>query len=224
MPDDVMAHVRQHLPTLSEIHQYKDSVPWRLTPKGLEVNGTVAGTPGRLVTVPRVWGDYRVAMVDAAEHFGVPVELILATACTESGGDARALRKEPGYVSDEATPQRISPGLMQTLISTARSTLRDQGIDRAWLLDPANSITAGTSYIAEQSGQTHYDPPKVAAAYNAGAIYSQPGEHNRWKMRQYPIGTGVHVDRYVAWFNDAFRMFAGGEAAPAASFYALLNA
>jgi hypothetical protein len=26
-------------------------------------------------------------------------------------------------------------------------------------------------------------------------------------MKQYPIGSGAHVDRFVEWFNDCFRLF-----------------
>lgn len=97
---------------------------------------------------------------------------------------------------------------MQTLISTARSTLKDKSIDRNWLLVPDNSIKAGTCYIAEQTGKTGLDPPKVACAYNAGSIIRNTGPENRWKMKQYPIGSGEHCDRFVKWFNDAVAVLA----------------
>jgi hypothetical protein len=106
---------------------------------------------------------------------------------------------------------------MQTLISTARETLRKHGvaesiIDRNWLIVPRNSIHAGTAYIREQfdrtiSQPTGYDPPKVACAYNAGSLILNVSEHNRWKMKQFPIGTAEHADRFVKWFNDCFRMY-----------------
>ena len=41
---------------------------------------------------------------------------------------------------------------------------------RAWLLEPDNSIQAGTAYIASQSSKTDLDPPKVSCAYNAGGV------------------------------------------------------
>jgi hypothetical protein len=31
--------------------------------------------------------------------------------------------------------------------------------------------------------------------------------NNRWRMRQFPIGTSHHADRFVQWFNDCFRAF-----------------
>ncbi|MBT8381705.1 MAG: lytic transglycosylase domain-containing protein, partial [Ignavibacteria bacterium] len=71
------------------------------------------------------------------------------------------------------------------------------------LKKPSNSIKAGTSYIAEQFPITNFDPPKVACAYNSGGVYQNRGKKNRWKMRQYPIGTAKHCDRFVNWFNDA---------------------
>ena len=152
----------------------------------------------------------------------MPAELIIATICTESRGDPDAVREEPGYESDERTPYKVSPGLMQTLISTARSALGDDTIDREWLLRPDNSIRAGTAYIASQWKKTPFDPPKVACAYNAGGVYHNTSNANRWRMRQYPINTSHHADRYTKWFNDCFRMFKSDGVAPEGSFYRLL--
>jgi hypothetical protein len=78
---------------------------------------------------------------------------------------------EPGYTSDEATPHRVSIGLTQTLISTAREAM-GMSFGRDWLLVPANAITAGTTYIAGQARQTSLDPPLVAAACR-----SRPAHH-----------------------------------------------
>jgi hypothetical protein len=50
---------------------------------------------------------------------------------------------------------------------------------------------------------TGFDPPLVAAAYNAGGIYENRGAANRWRLRQYPLGTGAHVDRFIGFFNAA---------------------
>ena len=63
-----------------------------------------------------------------------------------------------------------------------------------------------TAYIAGQWKVTHFDPPKVACAYNAGGIYHNDAAQNRWKMRQYPIGTAEHANRFVKWFNDCFEV------------------
>jgi hypothetical protein len=188
---------------LSEYHGFEDSVRWRLVPAGVEIEGTgIERTSGAPATVTRVWDSFAAAINRTARATRVPCELIVATICTESGGRADAVRLEPGYVSDEQTPGKVSPGLMQTLISTAREAMQAT-VDRQWLLVAANSIDAGTAYIASQARLTCLDPPLVAAAYNAGRLKHQPGQENRWKLRQYPIGTGKHCDRFVRFFNDA---------------------
>ena len=216
--------VEPYLPELMEFHRrYGDSILWRLTANGIDIEGRgVETTSGRPETVRRVCRDYRLALENAARSTGAPVELLIATLCTEAYDAAlhtvnpRATRKEPGYLSDAATPHRVSHGLTQTLLSTARqamSQLRggaaipEHLIDREWLYQPANAILAGAAYIAAQSGRTRYDPPVVACAYNAGSVIHNGGARNRWKMRQFPIGADAHADRFVHWFNDCFRLF-----------------
>lgn len=200
------------------------SVKWRLTPSGISIDGALPeGTGGQPVTVGRIWRDFGPHIVDSAEKYGVPVELIVATIATETRGMPQAIRIEPGYVSDEVTPHLVSPGLMQTLISTARFALGDPTLDRGYLLIPEHSIEAGTAYIAQQKRETGYDPPLVACAYNAGGVYRQDSPGNRWRMRQYPIGTGEHADRFVRWFNDCAALFEV-EQAPAMSFWQMLRA
>ncbi|TCO75786.1 transglycosylase-like protein with SLT domain [Plasticicumulans lactativorans] len=222
-PADRLAGV---LADLTAVHGYRDSVRWHLTPIGLAIGDEPPqGSGGEPKTMRRVWGDFGPSIVRWATQFGVPAELILATIGTESGGDPRAVREEPGYRDDERTPGKVSVGLMQTLISTAREALGEGGnVDRAWLEVPDNAIKAGTACIASKFPQTQFDPPKVACAYNAGGVYYQDGAGNRWKMRQYPIGSAAHADRFVQWFNDVFLLFAADGGAPDASFWARLNA
>lgn len=209
---------------LTENHNFNGGVNWRLDTAGIRIDDAAPeDTGGAPQTVARVMRDFGASIEKWAQHFDVPLELIVATICTETRGNASAVRTEPGYISDEETPHRVSPGLMQTLISTARDTLGDDTIDRAWLLQPDNAIRAGTAYIARQKSQTRFDPPKVACAYNAGGIYANDGAENRWKMRQYPIGTGEHADRFVRWFNDCFRYFTQEGSAPSPTLYEQIN-
>ena len=194
---------------LIDWHAFVDGVRWRLTATGIEIEGSgVERSAGRPVTVTRIWADFGAAINAAAKTHRVPVELIIATIATESSGRADAVRLEPGYVSDEQTPQKMSAGLTQTLLSTARDAM-GMSFGRDWLLEPANAVRAGTAYIAQQSRLTDLDPPLVAAAYNAGRLKHQNGAQNRWKLRQFPIGTGDHVDRFVRFFNDAVAVVAG---------------
>jgi len=194
------------LDALTQPHRrFPGSVEWALTPSGVSIAGArPAGSDGSPVTVERIWHDFEALILSAAGRYGVPAELIVAVIATESAGHADALREEPGYVSDEVTPGRVSAGLMQTLISTAREALRDTTIDRGFLVRPAGSIEAGTAYIAAQFKKTGFDPPPVACAYNAGSVIHDPSAGNRWKMRQYPLGTGRHADRFMGFFNDCF--------------------
>lgn len=195
------------LRSLMEPHNRFGGEQWQLSRDGVIVSGKLDRSPGRLVTVPRVWEAFGSLIAESAEKYKVPIELILATICTESSGRPDALRIEPGWQSDELTPDKVSAGLMQTLISTARWSMSEPPIDRSSLFDPGKSIAAGTAYIGIQRTDTHFDPPMVACAYNAGGLYLNSGAANRWKMRQYPIGTGAHADRFVQWFNDCFAYF-----------------
>lgn len=218
--------IERLVPELTVPHTFRDSVEWKLAPDGLRTED--ADTPevwgGPPATVRRIWGDYGGAIREWARDFGVPAELIISTICTESDGRADAIREEPGYVSDERTPDRVSVGLMQTLISTARTALGEDEIGRDWLRVPSNSIRAGSAYIAQQWKATHLDPPKVACAYNAGGIYYNDSPDNRWRMRQYPIGTSKHADRFVKWFNECFLMFDEDGGAPPHSLHSQVPA
>jgi hypothetical protein len=189
--------------SLTEFHGFQDSIRWRLVPEGVELEGSgLERTRGEPLTVTRIWEQYSTHINRTARERRVPCALIIATIATESGGNAQAIRLEPGYVADEVTPQKISVGLMQTLIRTAREAIQ-MNVNRGWLLEPGNAIEAGTAYISQQARKTLLDPPLVACAYNAGGLYHQTGRENRWKLRQYPIGTGKHADRFIRFFNDA---------------------
>jgi hypothetical protein len=186
---------------------------WRLTPRGIEVAGEDG--PRRSPAAPRLaaacWDRHGAAMGEAARRFGVPVELLLATALTESGGNAAAVREEPGFTSDAQTPHRVSPGLMQTLISTAREVLGDPTLDRARLLDPATSIAAGAAMIRRQTmgGRmpTGFDPPLVAIAYNAGSLRPSRDATDPWGLVQTRRGSGAwHADSFSAFFGDALAL------------------
>lgn len=210
--------------SLREWHGFEDSVRWRLVAQGVEIEGSgVERTGGRPTTVTRVWETFGNEIDAVAKARNVPVPLLIATICTESGGNPDAVRLEPGYTSDQATPHRVSIGLTQTLISTARQATGKSDIDREWLRRPRNAIDAGATYISQQAGKTKLDPPLVAAAYNAGTLAKNTGERNRWKLRQFPIGTSAHCDRFVKFYNDAVAMLATHSRKPSVGHEALLD-
>ena len=186
-------------------HNVYDSIEWCIGAEGVQTHDGFERTPGEPATVRRIWKTNQKDISYAAYLLGVPIEVIVACIATESGGKKLSLRKEPGYVSDAATPHRVSAGLMQTLLSTATDTMGVK-ISRDQLFQPRVSILSGTMYIRKQSKTTHLDPPLIFAAYNAGGVYQQTGSKNRWKTRQYPIGTSHHVDRAVKWLNDVISL------------------
>lgn len=186
--------------------RFPGGAPWRLLPGGIEVEGQLAepsAAEARLAA--RVLHDYGDAIAAASLRFPVPAELVVATICTESGGLPAARRLEPGCdpVDPALTPRRVSVGLTQTLLSTAREVLGDEAITLAALENPSVSIRAGMAMMWRQAAQTRLDPPLVAAAYNAGSLRFEGSAGNRWKLCQYPIGTGKHVDRFCRFFTAA---------------------
>lgn len=208
--------LRPFLPALIEAHGApvgNGRNRWRLTRAGIELEGeNGAHRNAKPDIAARCWSTHREALEAAATRFTVPVELLIATACTESAGRADAIREEPGFTSDAATPNRVSPGLMQTLISTAREALSDPTLDRRKLLDPAVSAAAGAAYIRRQSqAMTRFDPPLVAMAYNAGSLRMNSDASNPWGLIGTKRGNVWHADTFIAHLGDAYALFAGGE-------------
>jgi soluble lytic murein transglycosylase-like protein len=70
-------------------------------------------------------------------------------------------------------------------------------VSEAELRDPAISIEAGARYIRSQRPKTDFEPPLVAAAYNAGSL--RESSANRWHL----ASTAEHLDRFVKFYNDA---------------------
>ena len=206
---------------LSQPQRFRDGVSWRLSETGVAVDGhQPVGTAGLPTTVLTIWKNFGGLIAAAATANELPVELIVATIGTESSGIPTAERHEPGWVSNDTTPRSVSLGLMQTLVSTARDQLGDDSLAAAALLDPKTSVAAGTLYIASQFNMTGFDPPKVACAYNAGGIYYDPSRANPWRMRQFPIGSPDHANRFIAFFNDCFSLISNSQIEPGAPSFA----
>ena len=216
---------RLELGRLAYWQSFRNSITWRLTADGIRTHLGPVPIPKReryrLKSVPKAWRKYGALIRNAARRYRVPAELFLTIIINESALDPRAFQTYRGYVSDRKTPDRISVGLGAILISTARYMLRNPSIDRAWLEKPANNIRMIGKYLDRQYRLTGFDPPKVAAAYNAGGLYRQNGRANRWKMRNYPVGRSVYIDLFVAVFDEAMRYLAWHPRRPRESFAAL---
>ncbi len=73
-------------------------------------------------------------------------------------------------------------------------------LDWEALLDPETNLRAGACYIAQQRRLTAFQPPLVAAAYNAGGLHPpREGDDNPWRLRS----TGDHISRFCQFFGDA---------------------
>jgi peptidoglycan hydrolase-like protein with peptidoglycan-binding domain len=203
------------LAALQQPHaRYPGSVSWRLTAAGVEIDGALAQpSAAEAALAARVLRDFGDAIATASARFPVPAELVVATICTESGGAPTARRCEPGCDLEDPsrTPRRVSVGLMQTLLSTAREALGDEALTLVALENPATSVRAGMAYMWRQAANTRFDPPLVACAYNAGSVRFEGSAGNRWKLCQYPIGTGAHADRFCRFLTGGMRAVAAGK-------------
>jgi hypothetical protein len=211
---------------LARWHRHKDSVVWRLTDRGVSLCSgrlPVSRTARyRMRWVPQVWRRYGPLIAEAAHKHNLPAELIVTIIVNESGGRGNAINTYRGYVSDARTPNRISIGVGQMLLSTARAIMNDRSINRAWLLNPRNAIGAIAVYLDRQYQMTGFDPPLVAAAYNAGALYRDASKANRWRLRNHPVGRSIYIDNFVAIANAAAVHLRRPGKPPNQSFAALL--
>ena len=198
VPADAPAFWR-HVPELRSFHQFENGRSWRLSASGIELeNAVIEGHKVNHAVIQDVWDRYGALMERWSTHYGVPFEIVMTTICVESKGKPRAKNGK-------------NHGMMQILVPTARSALNDQSITKESLYDPDTAIKAGTAYMALQRKSTRYDPPKVAAAYNAGSLRSAS---NPWGMRQY----GPHLDKTVLWFNAILAFVASQDEVPPVSF------
>lgn len=180
-------------PAAAGLRRMFGGIGWRTTKDGVLVEGEAepVGTVGAPNTVRRIWRDFGPLILKTSAEIGVPAELIVATIATETRGNPDAERTEPDG--------RKSVGLMQTLLGTAEEAM-GRPVSEAELRDPAISIEAGARYIRRQRPQTEYEPPLVAAAYNAGSL--RESSANRWRL----ASTAEHLDRFVRFYNDAVRV------------------
>lgn len=195
--------------------------------------GWVYRTRGKPKSMKQLALDYGPILEEASEEFEVRMMYIMALIAIEANRlhgdrlrfDPRSVREEPGYLSDARTPNKVSPGLMQTLISTANGTNEkygmfpdnlDRGFDREDLFVPRYSILIGTAYVRTQIDRYEEDeransiPPddpvtNMVAAYNAGSV--RPTTRNPWGMVTY---SPTRIDRFIAWTNDAHEVLFGG--------------
>jgi hypothetical protein len=179
-------------------YQLRGGIKWRIDPEGF-----VTLSDGQRPTGSRLFA--RSCFMRYGKSFqrwtatygkGLGVAHLVATAVTESG-----CSQEKGMSSVDG----LSTGIMQVTGTTCQSLLRRLGqpaLSKNDCMmkmadDPDFSVELGAAYITQptQIQLTSLNPPKVAAAYNAGALYFDPV--NPWHLHC----TGNHIDRFVAAYN-----------------------
>jgi len=172
-------------------HNVYDGCSWKVRDDGLvavrrDSDTEIPRDDARAKRILKRWGD-RVSWVCDRLYLRDKA-LLLATVAVESDGDPDAFRCE----------RRCNPsiGLAQVSYRTAR-WLGFKGSVRQ-LFDVETNLEYAAKYILWQSGfkYTFGDPPKVAAAYNAGGLYRS--DKNRWHLRS----TGSYIDDFVAVYNS----------------------
>lgn len=172
----------------------------------------------------RLYGAHSRVFHAAAETFGLPVGLLVAVACCESGGDPAAERWE-AHLSDR------SIGLTQVLTATALQVGRgigwpeigaavgpelqevaalrmparslpdggDLAAWRAWLGQPYVAVHLAAAVLAEldRLRGCRGDPIALYAAYNAGGLYASTA--NPWGLRSAPVA----IDAFAQHLNNA---------------------
>jgi soluble lytic murein transglycosylase-like protein len=171
----------------------------------------------RIALLAPAWQRYGHLIAAAAARHGVPAELILTAIVEESGGNAHAVARYPGYVSDAATPSRISLGLGQMLLSTAQRLAPERRITRAALFDPAIAIDLVARYFARLYPATGFHPALAGSSYNAGNV------HGARAGRRWSPPNARYTARFVAVFSASVALLSAQPIVPAVSFAALLR-
>lgn len=199
--------------------KYKDSIRWRVLCDGsIEVEGQGAiRTRGEPQSARIFLAEHGDAARAAAERFDIPVSWIFGMACVEAvrirgtlSLNPRSIREEPGYISDTATPNKVSPGMMQTLLSTAEAMRRKYDlpvvVSRRKLFVAETSILLGAAYMRDRADfyakgvlGAPFDFVFCVAAYNAGKVYHNPDDHYPFKMRTF---SPTRTERAIRFHND----------------------
>lgn len=178
--------------------QYADGYKWRIDDAGYIIlmgGRRPLGSPIFAQSCLQRYGDSFRYWVRVYGN-NLKIAHLVAIAITESGcPDGKVL----GSIDGE------SSGLMQVTGQTCQKLLQYLGrpmLSRVACMnkmaeEPDFSIELAAAYITQptQVEKTELNPPKVAAAYNAGDLYYDP--QNAWRLRV----TGNHIDRFVAAYN-----------------------
>lgn len=137
------------------------------------------GTPSIEAAAP-----YRAMISEAAKAYGVPEDVILAVAQTESG----------------FKPNAVSPTGVKGLMQVTQDTYRGLGFtgDRS---DPTNSVNAGTKLLSQLYGQ-YGNWDDALAAYNGGADAVKGMRSGSWGIWANNPGKQREISNYARKVNS----------------------
>lgn len=180
-------------------------------------------TRGEPLTMRRLIADYGDLISCAAETFGVDAPTICAMIGIEAlklrgsvSFDPFSLRDEDGehFRDIESRPGRVSAGLMQTLLRTARQMADKHNLTTSFagtvdrlelghLCVPEISIYLGTAYLADRDEACccEGDPILLVGAYNAGGLYRT--NRNPWRIRTHQAD---RIPKFAAYYNDVLEV------------------
>ena len=134
--------------------------------------------------------------------------------------DPVSLRYEDGFVGPEDTPGRVSAGLMQTLLTTAREMAHDnpkirpldtdgkgRQVQLGDLLDPRLSILYGTAYMRDRCindaelRKLGPDFVGLTGSYNAGKLRPVPTKDNPFGIQTY---SPDRTEKGIRYHNDCW--------------------
>ena len=192
-PIAVEATGRGSLDPVRGWHNIFGGISWTVSGERVHL---ASGTPAGDVTAVRAcMNRYGTSIRRWADHFQLSRASILATAIAESNCT------DPAGSSDglSSGPMQVTASTCAALTGLSRSTCRLR-----MHTSPDFSFQVGATYISSsyQRAQHHRDPPKIAAAYNAGSL--QRSYANHWHL----VSTGNHIDRWVRAYN-AYRTWEG---------------
>lgn len=189
MPDDLgqlEAAGRGLLDPNRGYHSIFGGIQWSVSNQRVRLR---SGTPAGSVSAVRAcMNRYGASIRRWADYYKISRASVVATALTESNCT------NPAGSSDglSSGPMQVTASTCSALTGLSRATCRSRMHTK-----PDFSFQVGAKYMGSsyQRNQHHRDPPKIAAAYNAGSLRKTSA--NRWHM----VSTGNHIDRFVKHYN-----------------------
>lgn len=140
------------------------------------------------------WSNWQALFRGAARRYGIPVSWVVGIATTETGSLASAPQRQASVVSFDN-----GVGIMQIT--------NYPGTTAAQMADPRANIDIGALILSKHAARFGYELPAVAASYNAGSVYCDPGR-NEWNLRT----TGDYPRKALMYNNAALLYLSVNEA------------